>query len=55
MNTQDIVKAMQTGLLQQNRLLKLDTPLGEDVLLIADRLAGFAGTTRDWIEIDCDD
>ncbi len=33
MNAQDIVSAMQGGLLQQDRLLKLDTPLGQDVLV----------------------
>lgn len=33
MDAQDIVRAMQGGLLQQDRLLKLDTPFGENVLL----------------------
>jgi type VI secretion system secreted protein VgrG len=33
MNAQDIAGAIRGGLLQQNRLLKLDTPLGVDVLL----------------------
>ncbi|KVM59121.1 type VI secretion protein ImpA [Burkholderia ubonensis] len=33
MDAQDIVRAMQGGLLQQDRLLKLDTPLGDNVLL----------------------
>ncbi|MEQ5844343.1 MULTISPECIES: type VI secretion system Vgr family protein [Paraburkholderia] len=33
MNAQDIVRAIQGGLIQQDRLLKLDTPLGDNVLL----------------------
>lgn len=33
MNAQDIARAIQGGLIQQDRLLKLDTPLGENVLL----------------------
>lgn len=33
MDAQDIVRAIQGGLLQQDRLLKLDTPLGDSVLL----------------------
>lgn len=33
MSVQDIVRAMQGALLQQDRLLKLDTPLGDNVLL----------------------
>ncbi|WP_071754680.1 type VI secretion system Vgr family protein [Burkholderia ubonensis] len=33
MGVQDIARAMQGGLLQQDRLLKLDTPLGDNVLL----------------------
>ncbi|WP_321813911.1 MULTISPECIES: type VI secretion system Vgr family protein [unclassified Paraburkholderia] len=33
MSALDIVSAMQGGLLQQDRLLRLDTPLGDDVLL----------------------
>lgn len=33
MNAQDIVRAVQGGLIQQDRLLKLDTPLGNNVLL----------------------
>lgn len=32
-DAQDIVRAVQGGLLQQGRLLKLDTPLGDSVLL----------------------
>ncbi|KVP01121.1 type VI secretion protein ImpA [Burkholderia ubonensis] len=33
MSAQDIVRAIQGGLIQQDRLLKLDTPLGTNVLL----------------------
>ncbi|KAE8757954.1 type VI secretion system tip protein VgrG [Paraburkholderia madseniana] len=33
MDAQDIVRAIQGGLIQQDRLLKLDTPLGSSVLL----------------------
>ncbi|MFL9949267.1 type VI secretion system tip protein TssI/VgrG [Paraburkholderia agricolaris] len=33
MDAQDIVRAIQGGLIQQDRLLKLDTPLGSNVLL----------------------
>jgi type VI secretion system secreted protein VgrG len=33
MNAQDIAGAIRGGLLQQDRLLKFDTPLGENVLL----------------------
>lgn len=33
MDTHDLVRAIRGGLIQQDRLLKLDTPLGNDVLL----------------------
>ncbi|MEQ5839714.1 type VI secretion system tip protein VgrG [Paraburkholderia acidicola] len=33
MGAQDLIRAIQGGLIQQDRLLKLDTPLGHDVLL----------------------
>ncbi len=33
MNVQDIVRALQGGLILQDRLLKLDTPLGDNELL----------------------
>lgn len=33
MNAQDIARAIQGGLIQQGRLLRLDTPLGDNVLL----------------------
>ncbi|WP_186032153.1 type VI secretion system Vgr family protein [Burkholderia gladioli] len=33
MNAQDIARAIQGGLIQQDRLLRLDTPLGDNVLL----------------------
>jgi len=33
MNSQELVRAIAGGLFQQGRLLKLDTPLGENVLL----------------------
>ncbi|AOI92689.1 type VI secretion system tip protein VgrG [Burkholderia pseudomultivorans] len=39
MNAQDIVRAIQGGLIQSERLIKLDTPLGPDVLL-PQRVAG---------------
>ncbi|HIH2746632.1 TPA: hypothetical protein ACYLN4_002363 [Burkholderia lata] len=41
MSAQDVVRAYQGGLIQQDRLLKLDTPLGPDVLL-PQRAAGFS-------------
>ncbi|MBR8178359.1 type VI secretion system Vgr family protein [Burkholderia ambifaria] len=45
MNAQDIVRALQGGLLQQDRLLKLDTPLGINVLL-PQRVAGWSRIGR---------
>ena len=45
MNAQDIVRAIQGGLIQQDRLLKLDTPLGENVLL-PQRTVGFSRIGR---------
>ncbi len=45
MSALDIVSAMQGGLLQQDRLLRLDTPLGDDVLL-PQRAAGWSRIGR---------
>ncbi|BBA40363.1 MULTISPECIES: type VI secretion system Vgr family protein [Burkholderia] len=45
MDAQDIVRALQGGLLQQDRLLKLDTPLGSNVLL-PQRVAGWSRIGR---------
>lgn len=45
MSAQDIVRAFQGGLIQQDRLLKLDTPLGPDVLL-PQRAAGLSRIGR---------
>ncbi len=33
MGAQDIIRTINGGLIQSERLLKLDTPLGDDVLL----------------------
>ena len=45
MDAQDIVRAIQSGLIQQDRLLKLDTPLGSSVLL-PQRAAGWSRIGR---------
>lgn len=45
MDVQDIVRAIQGGVIQQDRLLKLDTPLGDDVLL-PQRVAGWSRIGR---------
>ncbi|NYH20786.1 type VI secretion system Vgr family protein [Paraburkholderia bryophila] len=45
MNAQDIIRAVQGGLIQQDRLLKLDTSLGANVLL-PQRLAGWSRIGR---------
>ncbi|MCA8346999.1 hypothetical protein [Burkholderia cepacia] len=45
MNAQDIVAAIRGGLIQNERLVKLDTPLGPDVLL-PQRVAGWSRIGR---------
>ncbi|CAB3969987.1 type VI secretion protein ImpA [Burkholderia aenigmatica] len=45
MSAQDILRALQGGLIQQDRLLKVDTPLGPDVLL-PQRAAGLSQIGR---------
>ncbi|MBM2768336.1 type VI secretion system Vgr family protein [Burkholderia anthina] len=45
MDAQDIVRAIQGGLIQHERLVKLDTPLGPDVLL-PQRVAGWSRIGR---------
>ncbi|WP_175725995.1 type VI secretion system Vgr family protein [Burkholderia ambifaria] len=45
MNAQDIVRAIQGGLIQEERLVKLDTPLGSNVLL-PQRVAGWSRIGR---------
>ncbi|KVC97937.1 type VI secretion system Vgr family protein [Burkholderia ubonensis] len=45
MSVQDIVRAIQGGFIQQDRLLKLDTPLGANVLL-PQRTAGWSRIGR---------
>ncbi|WP_334065987.1 type VI secretion system Vgr family protein [Burkholderia cepacia] len=45
MDAQDVVRAFQGGLLQQDRLLKLDTPLGPNVLL-PQRVVGWSRVGR---------
>lgn len=45
MSVQDIVRAIQGGLIQQDRLLKLDTPLGDNELL-PQRAAGHSRIGR---------
>jgi type VI secretion system secreted protein VgrG len=45
MSALDIVSAMQGGLLQQDRLLKLDTPLGDNVL-VPQRTVGWSRIGR---------
>ncbi|RQH01657.1 type VI secretion system Vgr family protein [Paraburkholderia dinghuensis] len=47
MSAQDIIAAIKGGLLQSDRLLKLDTPLGSDVLL-PQRLVGRSRLGRDY-------
>ncbi|MFM0059907.1 type VI secretion system tip protein TssI/VgrG [Paraburkholderia phytofirmans] len=47
MGVQDIIAAINGGLLQSDRLLKLDTPLGVDVLL-PQRLLGHSRLGRDY-------
>jgi type VI secretion system secreted protein VgrG len=47
MGAQDIIAAIKGGLLQSDRLLKLDTPLGTNVLL-PQRLMGYSGIGRDY-------
>ncbi|MPV59112.1 type VI secretion protein ImpA [Burkholderia sp. HI2761] len=47
MDAQDIVRALHGGLLQQDRLLKLDTPLGTNVLL-PHRVAGWSRIGRQY-------
>lgn len=45
MSAQDIVRAIRSGLIQNERLVKLDTPLGPDVLL-PQRVAGWSRVGR---------
>ncbi|MGF6993828.1 type VI secretion system Vgr family protein [Paraburkholderia sp. GAS32] len=47
MGAQDIIAAIKGGLLQSDRLLKLDTQLGTNVLL-PQRLSGHSGLGRDY-------
>ncbi|WP_429251079.1 type VI secretion system Vgr family protein [Paraburkholderia sp. GAS333] len=47
MNAQDIIVAINNGLLQSDRLVKLDTPLGANVLL-PQRLVGHSRLGRDY-------
>ncbi len=47
MSALDIVSAMQGGLLQQDRLLKLDTPIGDNMLL-PQRMVGWSRIGRDF-------
>ncbi|WP_414444858.1 type VI secretion system Vgr family protein [Burkholderia sp. 22PA0106] len=47
MNVQDIAGAIQAGVIQQDRLVKLDTPLGADKLVIQ-RVVGRSTVGRDY-------
>ncbi|MFA8329676.1 type VI secretion system Vgr family protein [Burkholderia ubonensis] len=47
MNVQDIVAALRGGLIQQNRLLKLDSPMGENALVVQ-RAIGRSRIGRDY-------
>ncbi|WP_186137731.1 type VI secretion system Vgr family protein [Burkholderia gladioli] len=47
MNVQDIAGAMQAGVIQQDRLVKLDTPLGADKLVVQ-RVIGRSTLGRDY-------
>ncbi|MFM0492396.1 hypothetical protein, partial [Paraburkholderia graminis] len=47
MGAQDLVSAINAGITQSERLLKLDTPLGEDVLL-PQRVAGTSRIGRNF-------
>ncbi|PCE24051.1 type VI secretion protein [Paraburkholderia acidicola] len=53
MGAQDIIGAIRGGLVQQGRLLKLDTPAGNNVLL-PHRVSGHARIGRDFLfQLDC--
>ncbi|UVS90003.1 type VI secretion system Vgr family protein [Burkholderia glumae] len=47
MNVQDIAEAIQAGVIQQDRLVKLDTPLGPDQLVVQ-RVVGRSRLGRDY-------
>ncbi|KVN99262.1 hypothetical protein WJ70_06350 [Burkholderia ubonensis] len=48
MNVQNLVAALRGGLIQQDRLLKLDTPLGPNALVVQ-RAVGHSTIGRDYI------
>ncbi|OJB19434.1 hypothetical protein BGV54_19120 [Burkholderia ubonensis] len=48
MNVQNLAAALRGGLIQQDRLLKLDTPLGPNALVVQ-RAVGHSTIGRDYI------